>query len=67
MGPPATGAPARWNVDFWVADADATAARAARLGGTVVVEPHDVPGFRNAVVADPQGAVLSVSQLMAGG
>jgi uncharacterized protein len=67
MGPPATGAPARWNVDFWVEDADATAARAVRLGGTVVVEPHDVPGFRNAVVADPQGAVLSVSRLMAGG
>jgi predicted enzyme related to lactoylglutathione lyase len=54
-----------WGVDVWVADADATAALAASLGGRVVVEPHAIPGFRNAVIADPQGAVLSVSQLLA--
>ena len=53
-----------WSVDFWVADADATAEKAARLGGTVLAPPHDVPGFRNAVLADPQGAVFSVSQLV---
>jgi uncharacterized protein len=58
------GDDARWDVDFWVHDADATAERAARLGGSVVVAPHDVPGFRNAIVAEPYGAPLSVSQLV---
>jgi uncharacterized protein len=52
-----------WGVDLWVDDADATAQRAADLGGTVHVAPHEVPGFRNAVIGDPQGAVLSISQL----
>jgi uncharacterized protein len=55
-----------WSVNFWVHDADALAAKAAELGGNVVVPPSDRPGFRDAVVADPQGAVLSVSQLIAG-
>jgi predicted enzyme related to lactoylglutathione lyase len=59
------GDAAQWGVDFWVADADATAARAAELGGTTVVPPHDEPGFRNAVLADPAGATFSVSQLVA--
>lgn len=50
-----------WSVDFFVDDVDASADRAAKLGGTVVVPPHDTPGFRGAVLADPQGAVFSVS------
>lgn len=53
-----------WTVDFWIDDADAAADRAARLGGKVIVPPHDSPGFRSAVIADPQGAVLSISQLV---
>ena len=58
--------PATWAVDFWVADAEATVALAERLGGRVLVAPHDrPPAFRNAVIADPAGAVLSVSQLLA--
>lgn len=62
----ATGeGPATWGVDFWVEDADATARLAAERGGTVLVEPHDVPMFRNAVLADPWGAAFSVSQLVA--
>ena len=57
--------PATWAVDFWVADAEATVALAERLGGRVLVAPHDrPPAFRNAVIADPAGAVLSVSQLL---
>jgi predicted enzyme related to lactoylglutathione lyase len=40
---------------FWQAD---------QLGGRVLVEPHDVPGFRSTALADPQGAVFSASQLM---
>jgi hypothetical protein len=54
-----------WSVDFWVDGADATAEHAARLGGKVIVPPHDTAGFRSAVLADPQGAVFSVSELTA--
>jgi predicted enzyme related to lactoylglutathione lyase len=56
--------PAQWGVDFWVADADRVAEKAVALGGNVIVEPHDVPSFRNTVLADPQGAAFSVSQLV---
>jgi hypothetical protein len=56
--------PPHWNVDFWIADTDAAAAKAAQLGGSVVTPPHDVPGFRRCVLADPQGAVFSLSQLV---
>jgi len=57
------GSPATWNVDFWVEDADATAERAARHGGAVMVAPYDTPIFRQAVLADGEGAVFSISQL----
>jgi uncharacterized protein len=60
------GPPPHWSVDFWIDDADAAAATAASLGGSVVVPPHHTPGFRNAVLADPHGAVFSVSQLLVG-
>ena len=50
---------AHWSVDFWVDDAEAVAEAAARRGGRVVEPPYDIPGFRQAVLADPQGAVLS--------
>jgi uncharacterized protein len=53
--------PARWSVDFWVSDADALAARAPELGGSVVVPPFDSLSTRQAVVADPFGAVFSVT------
>jgi predicted enzyme related to lactoylglutathione lyase len=53
---------AHWSVDFYCEDADATADLTARLGGKVIVSPYDNPGFRNAVLADPQGATFSVSQ-----
>jgi predicted enzyme related to lactoylglutathione lyase len=49
-----------------LADVDAIAEHATALGGTVLVAPFDTPGFRNAVVADPQGAVFSISRLTAG-
>jgi uncharacterized protein len=58
------GGPSRWGVDFWVADADQAAARAAESGGSVVVAAHDGPGFRSAVLADPAGAVFTISQLV---
>ena len=39
-------APAHWGVTFAVDDADATAAKARELGGTVVVPPFDAPWVR---------------------
>jgi hypothetical protein len=57
--------PPRWDVDFWVSDADATAARAAELGGAVVVPPFDMPVGRQSVLADPQGATFSVTRIAA--
>jgi predicted enzyme related to lactoylglutathione lyase len=53
--------PARWSVDFWVADADAAAARVPELGGSVIVPPFDSIPTRQAVLADPFGAVFSVT------
>lgn len=53
--------PARWSVDFWVTDADAVAARAPEVGGSVVVAPFDSVPDRQAVLADPAGAVFSVT------
>src|SRR5438132_3342466 len=38
--------PPHWNVTFAVDDADATAAKAAELGGTVAVPPFDAPWVR---------------------
>lgn len=55
-----------WRVDFWVAHARAASTRAAELGGTVTVEPYEIPGFLQAVLTDPQAASFSISQLTAG-
>jgi predicted enzyme related to lactoylglutathione lyase len=54
--------PTHWNVNFQVADADAFARHASDLGATIILPPTDAPGFRNAVLMDPQGAAFSVSQ-----
>ncbi len=59
------GRPAMWSVDFWIADAERAALDAARLGGSVLAEPHDAPPFRRAVLAAPDGAAFSVSELRA--
>jgi predicted enzyme related to lactoylglutathione lyase len=58
------GEQAAWSVDFWVQDVDSAAARAAELGGTVLSPPADAVVGRNAVVADPAGAVVSLSQVL---
>ncbi len=58
--PQMPGVPNHWHVYFEVADADATAAKARELGGTVVAEPFDIPVGRIAVLGDPQGAVFSI-------
>jgi uncharacterized protein len=53
--------PNYWAVYFAVEDADASAAKAQELGGTVMRPPDDIPNVgRFAVIADPQGAVFSI-------
>jgi predicted enzyme related to lactoylglutathione lyase len=56
--------PAHWSVTFAVADADATAERAAELGGQVVVPPFDAPFVRMTVITDPQGATFTASKFV---
>ena len=67
MAPPNAAIPPHWNVNFRVDDANAISTRAAELGGSVMMPPADGGGFRSAVLADPQGAVFSVSQPLAAG
>jgi predicted enzyme related to lactoylglutathione lyase len=54
--------PPHWSVTFAVADADATAAKAAELGGKVIVPPFDAPWVRMTVIGDPQGATFIASK-----
>lgn len=59
------GAPpvARWNTYIWVDSADETAEKAEKAGGNVLAEPFDIPeAGRMAVLADPEGAAISVWQ-----
>jgi predicted enzyme related to lactoylglutathione lyase len=56
--------PAHWSVTFAVNDADATAKRAAELGGSVVVPPFDAPWVRMTVITDPQGATFTASRFV---
>jgi hypothetical protein len=62
-GEEAAGAPPHWNSYVTVPDADAAAARAKQLGGTVIKDAFDVMGVgRMAVIQDPTGAVFCVWQ-----
>jgi predicted enzyme related to lactoylglutathione lyase len=56
--------PAHWSVTFAVDDADAVAAKASELGGTVVVPPFDAPWVRMTVISDPQGATFVASKFV---
>ncbi len=63
MAPPMPGMPPLWGIYFNVADATACVARAQELGGTVVVEPTEIPGTGwFATITDPQGATFSIMQ-----
>ena len=55
-----------WNVTFSVADTDAVAARARELGGTVLVEPFDVPPVRSSGIRDPGGARFTANSFNPG-
>jgi predicted enzyme related to lactoylglutathione lyase len=58
------GVPPHWGVTIAVDDADATAARAAELGGEIVVPPCDAPWVRMTVITDPQGATFTASKFV---
>src|SRR5687768_6245442 len=58
------GVAAHWGLTFAVEDADAIAARAAELGGRVVVPPFDAPWVRMTIVTDPQGATFTASKFV---
>ena len=56
--------PPHWSVTFAVDDADATAERAAELGGRVIVPPFDAPWVRMTFISDPQGAAFIASKFV---
>jgi hypothetical protein len=65
-----TEMPAHWSVTFSTDDADATAEKAAKLGGRVIVPPFDAPWstatytIRVTVLSDPQGATFAASKFL---
>lgn len=61
MANPQPGVAPNWMPYVEVADADATAAKARSLGGSVLLEPSDIPQVgRIAVLTDAQGAPFGV-------
>jgi predicted enzyme related to lactoylglutathione lyase len=57
----AQGAPPHWLAYITTPDVDAAVALATELGGSVYVDPTDIPTVgRFAILADPQGAVFAV-------
>jgi predicted enzyme related to lactoylglutathione lyase len=56
--------PPHWGLTFGVDDADAIAAKAAEIGGTVIVAPFDAPWVRMTIIADPQGAMFTASKFV---
>jgi uncharacterized protein len=66
VAPP--GGETGWSVNFWIDDADRAVAAAEQHGGSVVSPVgENVPGFREAVLADPNGVPFVVSQLVLNG
>ena len=57
------GIPPHWDIYFGASSVDDTAAEVKALGGSVFVEPFDIPVGRMAVCADPQGAMFNLFQL----
>ncbi len=58
--------PSHWMMYLAVDDCDASAARAAELGGNVCVPPTDIPVGRFAVLDDAQGATFSIISMGTG-
>ena len=57
------GEPDHWHVTFTVADRDASVAFAERLGATVL-SSEDTDWTKHALIRDPQGAELTLSQFV---
>jgi uncharacterized protein len=55
--------PAHWQVYFAVEDTDATVEKAKAGGGSVMVEPTDIPVGRFSILFDPHGASFAVVAL----
>jgi uncharacterized protein len=61
MGLQDDSVPPHWKPYVAVTDPDGTTAKATQLGGSVLLEPMDVPQVgRIAVLRDPQGAVFGI-------
>ena len=57
------GVPSHWTPYLSTREVDATAAKAAGLGGQIIVPPHDVAGFaRISLISDPTGALFGLWQ-----
>ncbi|WP_157430402.1 VOC family protein [Actinomadura macra] len=52
--------PAYWIPYFWVADCDASTARAVELGAAIEIPPNDAVHGRFSIVTDPTGARLGI-------
>ncbi|HEY1277830.1 MAG TPA: VOC family protein [Thermoleophilaceae bacterium] len=61
---PLSGDQPHWAITFATEDADATAEKAAELGGKVISPPQDGPWVRATVIADPQGATFTANQFV---
>ena len=55
--------PSHWGVYLAVEDCDASLARAAELGGQIVLEALDIPQGRFGVVTDPQGGAITLMRV----
>ncbi|HWW67738.1 MAG TPA: VOC family protein [Solirubrobacterales bacterium] len=55
--------PTHWQVYFAVEDTDAAVDQAKQGGGSVMVEPIDIPAGRFAILTDPHGASFAVIAL----
>ena len=51
-----------WSAWFGSDDVDVSAAKAAELGGKVIMPPTDMGFGRGTVIADPQGAVFGIGK-----
>lgn len=55
--------PPHWLIYFGAADVDASAKKAAQLGGKVMVGPMDFPGGRFAIASDPKGGAFGILKM----
>ncbi len=58
--PPMEGVSPHWETYFAVADCDASCAMVTELGGSIVLNPFDIPPGRMAVATDPAGATFAI-------